>query len=89
MAEDRIHTEQQAIKRVLNEFHDELWPAFKRSGFENEGQAFTAYLLMQLVSGAAETAVDPPLVFKIAKPESAKAALARMIPPKPVVVPVG
>ncbi len=95
MAEDRVHKEQQAIKRALNEFGEELWPAFKKSGFENMGQAFTAYLLMQLVSGAAETALDPPLVFKIAKPEGPKEALARMVAlpvaPKPVVdaVPVG
>lgn len=59
MAEDLVHKEQQAVKRELNRFHDEVWPAFKKSGFDNEGQAFTAYLLMQLVSAAAETALDP------------------------------
>ncbi len=91
MAEDLVHKEQQAIMRQLATFESDLWPAFKKRGFASMGDAFTAYLLMQLVSAAAETALDPPLVMRVAKPESEKEALARAVLRSPTVggVPVG
>ena len=85
MADALERKEQQAIIRVLNDFKEVQWPAFQRRGFETIGQAFTAYLLMQLVSAkGSELAVQPTLSVNLAKPLSAYEELeARAVKAEP------
>lgn len=82
-----VHKEQQAILRALREFEDDLWPAFKRRGFGTMGEAFTAYLLMQLVSAKGaelDVLTDVPLSFKVARPRSAAEDFERTLAAGPV-----
>lgn len=78
MSEQETHDEQQAVLRSLNDFEATLWPAFKKRGFASMGEAFTAFLLMQLVSAKGEELVTvPALNIRIAKPLTPEAKLAR------------